>query len=65
VLLAKLDAYDKAIEKLNALRAPIDEARTKAVMRNKVKFLEKRATLLKGWAAAKTNPKGPKKYYKV
>jgi hypothetical protein len=65
ILLEKLAAYDKAIEKLNALKAPIDEARTKAVMRNKVKYLEKRATLLRGWAAAKTNPKAPKKYYKV
>ena len=65
VLLDKLAAYDKAIEKLNALKAPIDEARTKAVMRNKIKYLEKRQKLLRGWAAAKSNPKAPKKYFKV
>lgn len=53
VLLSKLAAYEKAIEKLNALKAPIDEARSKAVMRNKVKYLDKRVKLLTGWAASK------------
>lgn len=53
VLLEKLAAYDKAIEKLNALKAPIDDARSKAVMRNKVKYLDKRVKLLTGWAASK------------